>query len=102
MQKGFIQIPVLIAIIVGLLVLGGGGYFGVKQYQEHQQEKLAIQEQQHAFEKIEAGKEKLATAEKEEEEEEMKEFMELQKKALEEAQSEIEKMNYPGLTPQGI
>lgn len=37
-QKGFIQIPLLIAIIAGVLVLGGGGYISVKQYQNHQTE----------------------------------------------------------------
>ncbi|MDO8554959.1 MAG: trypsin-like peptidase domain-containing protein [bacterium] len=35
-QKGFIQIPILIAIIAGVLVLGGDGYLGVKQYQNRQ------------------------------------------------------------------
>jgi hypothetical protein len=35
-QKGFIQIPVLIAIIVSVIVVGGAGYVGVKQYQSHQ------------------------------------------------------------------
>src|SRR4030043_2346660 len=35
-QKGFIQIPILIAIIAGLLVVGIFGYFGIKQYQNHQ------------------------------------------------------------------
>ena len=30
-QRGFIQIPILIAIIVGVLVVGGAGYVGVKQ-----------------------------------------------------------------------
>ena len=39
-QKGFIQIPVLIAIIVGVLILGGGGYVGVKKYQNYQTENL--------------------------------------------------------------
>lgn len=38
-QKGFIQIPLLIAIIVGILAVGGGGYFGVKQYQKIQSDK---------------------------------------------------------------
>lgn len=38
LQKGFIQIPILIAIIVGVLVISGGGYFGVKQYQNYQTE----------------------------------------------------------------
>lgn len=32
-KLGFIQIPILIAIIVGILVVGGGGYIGVKQLQ---------------------------------------------------------------------
>ena len=44
-QKGFIQIPILIAIIVGVLFLGGGGYFGVKQYQNYQKQKKQIQQQ---------------------------------------------------------
>jgi len=39
-QKGFIQIPLLIAIIAGVLVLGGGGYYGVKKYQNYQTEKI--------------------------------------------------------------
>lgn len=37
--KGFIQIPILIAIIVGVVVVGGAGYVGVKQYQNYQAEK---------------------------------------------------------------
>ena len=37
-QKGFIQIPLLIAIISGVLILGGAGYFGVKQYQKYKNE----------------------------------------------------------------
>ena len=39
-QKGFIQIPLLIAIIAGVLVLSGAGYFGVKQYQSYQAKKI--------------------------------------------------------------
>lgn len=37
-QKGFIQIPILIAIIVGILVIGGGGYFGYTQFKNYQVE----------------------------------------------------------------
>lgn len=37
-QRGFIQIPILIAIIAGILVLSGAGYVGVKQYQNHRTE----------------------------------------------------------------
>ena len=33
-QKGFIQIPLLIAIVAGVLVVGGVGYISVKQYQD--------------------------------------------------------------------
>ncbi|OGZ64697.1 MAG: hypothetical protein A3A98_01745 [Candidatus Staskawiczbacteria bacterium RIFCSPLOWO2_01_FULL_40_39] len=39
-QKGFIQIPVLVSIIVGVLILGSGGYFGVKQYRNYQLERI--------------------------------------------------------------
>ncbi len=34
-QKGFIQIPILIAIIVGVVVVGGAGYIAVKHYQSN-------------------------------------------------------------------
>ena len=37
-QRGFIQIPILFAIIAGVLVLSGAGYVGVKQYQNHKTE----------------------------------------------------------------
>lgn len=32
-QKGFIQIPLLIAIVIGVIVVGGVSYVGVRQYQ---------------------------------------------------------------------
>lgn len=59
-QSGFIQIPILITIIAGILVLSGGGYVGVKQYQSSRAEKiennkLAQEEQQQkdlVFEKL--------------------------------------------------
>jgi S1-C subfamily serine protease len=35
MKRGFIQAPILIAVILGVIVLGGVGYIGVKQYQGH-------------------------------------------------------------------
>jgi len=66
-QKGFIQIPLLIAIIVGILVLGGGGYLGVTQYRSYQAEKV--------------GQEKIK-----------QEQFEAQQKTLEQAQEEIEKL----------
>lgn len=34
-QKGFIQMPLLIAIIAGVLVLGGVVYFGLKEYKNY-------------------------------------------------------------------
>lgn len=42
-QKGFIQIPILIAIIVGVVVVGGAGYVAVKQYQDQQTKSVAQQ-----------------------------------------------------------
>src|SRR3989338_6838358 len=56
-QKGFIQIPLLIAIIAGVLVLGGGGYFGVKQYQNYQAEKVEERRLAQETDKIRQGKE---------------------------------------------
>lgn len=50
-SKGFIQIPLLIAIIVGVLVIGGGGYFGVEQYKNYQQQKIGLQEVQKNLQK---------------------------------------------------
>ncbi len=62
-QKGFIKIPVLIAIIAGFLVLSGTGYFSVKQYQSSQRLKVAkeqqVQEQQKVLELAQAEIEKL-------------------------------------------
>lgn len=66
-QRGFIQVPLFIAIIAGLLVLSGAGYVGVKQYQDYQTEKS-------------------------EKESEAKTIVETQQKALEQAQAEIEKL----------
>ena len=37
-QKGFIQKPILIAIVIGLIVVGGAGYFGAREYQGRQTE----------------------------------------------------------------
>lgn len=39
-QKGFIKMPILIVIIVGFLVVGCAGYFGIKQYQNYRTEKI--------------------------------------------------------------
>lgn len=35
-KNGFVQIPILIAIIVGVLIFGSTGYLGVKQYQKYE------------------------------------------------------------------
>src|SRR3989344_5035650 len=66
-QKGFIQIPILIVIIAGVLALSGVGYFGVKQYQNSLKDKEQVQQQTDA-----------------------------QQKALEQAQAEIEKLKQEG------
>ena len=44
-KNGFIQIPILIAIIIGVVAIGGGGYLGYngyKNYQTQQAEKERI------------------------------------------------------------
>ncbi len=61
--KGFIQIPLLIVIIAGVLVLSGGGYFGVKKYKNYLTEKnektKQAQEYQKALEETQKEIEKL-------------------------------------------
>lgn len=42
---GFIQIPILIAIFVGLLVVGGGTYEGVKVYKQTKEEAKNVEKQ---------------------------------------------------------
>ncbi|MFA5934305.1 MAG: trypsin-like peptidase domain-containing protein [Candidatus Paceibacterota bacterium] len=79
-QKGFIQIPILVAIIVGIFVIGGVGYVGVEQYQNY---KIA-----------EAEKEKTT----QDKESKMRELAEAQQKSLEEAKSEIEKLKQESAT----
>lgn len=71
-QKGFIQIPLLIAIIAGVLVLGSGGYWGIQKYKNYQVRKI---EQ----ERITQEKEK-----------EAKKISDIQQKLLEQTQMEIE------------
>lgn len=77
-QKGFIQIPFLIAIIAGVLVLGGGGYLGIRQYQNNQAEKV---EQKKITQEKEAEAHAKADA---------------QQQSLEAAQQEIEKLKQEG------
>lgn len=68
-QKGFIQIPILILIIAGVLALGGASYFGVKQYQKYKagkinEQKIAQEGQQQKdteFEKLKQEIEALKT-----------------------------------------
>lgn len=61
-KKGFIQLPILIAIIAGVLVIGGGGYFGVNKYHNYKtekanKEKMAQDLQQKALEAEKLNKE---------------------------------------------
>src|SRR3989344_383769 len=67
MHKGFIQIPILAAIIAGVLILGGGGYFGVRQYQSYQQNKTkqAQEAQQQKYSEIENLKKEVEGLKKE-------------------------------------
>ncbi len=66
-QKGFIQIPLLIVIIAGILIFGGVGYSGVKKYQSYRSEKdlketealVSVEAQKKAFEDARAEIQKL-------------------------------------------
>ena len=77
-RKGFIQIPLLIAIIAGVLVLGGGGYIGLKQYQRYQTEKIRKEKSSEANKQIEEQQQKL------------QELINSQSKELEKQKTEIE------------
>lgn len=64
-QKGFIQIPLLIAIIAGVLALGGGGYLGYTQFKNYRIQQLEkerqAQEQQRVLEETKQEIERLKT-----------------------------------------
>lgn len=45
LQKGFIQIPILIAIIIGVVLVGGVSYVSVRQYQSYRAEKIEKEKQ---------------------------------------------------------
>ena len=75
-QKGFIQIPILIAIIAGVLVLSGGGYWGVRQYQNYRTEKKKFTETNKKAE--------------EEKQKKLQELLDSQSKELERQKTEIE------------
>lgn len=55
-QNGFIQIPLLITIIVGVLILGGVSYFGIKQYQSYKIQKTNELEASQQEQKLEQNK----------------------------------------------
>ena len=78
-EKGFIQIPLLIAIIMSVLIFGSGGYLGVKQYQSYQSEKV---EQKKLIE--------LNQKSEEEQQKKLQELLDSQGEELKKQKSEIE------------
>jgi len=81
-QKGFIQIPLLIAIIAGVLVLGGAGYIGIKQYQSYLKERVGEQIQKESEEaRLKAEKEK-----------QLQELLATQQQELDETKKEVQKL----------
>lgn len=80
-QKGFIQIPILVAIIAGILILGGTGYLGVKGYKSYQKDK-------YEKEKI-AQEDKKATAEREQK---LQDLIDAQNSELSKQNTEIQKI----------
>jgi len=103
-KKGFIQIPILIAVIVGVIVVGGGGYFGYTQFKNYQaqqaEEEKQTQElaktQQEALEKSQQEMERLKqeiaqkTKELARQVSEGQEVAQQQQKELEQKQKELE------------
>lgn len=67
-QRGFIQISLLIAIIAGVLIVGGGGYFGVKQYQNYRVQEI---EKERVAQETTQEKEKQAEEERKKQESEI-------------------------------
>lgn len=67
MQKGFIQIPILIAVIVGVFIVGGTGYVGMKKYQNYkiEQEQIVREKETKTFEQFETQQKMLEQAQKE-------------------------------------
>lgn len=62
-RKGFIKILILIAVIVGVVIIGGGGYFGYIQFKNYQAQQAEKEKQ--AQELFKAQQESLEGAEKE-------------------------------------
>lgn len=71
-SKSFIQIPIFIAIIISVLIVGAGGYFGVRQYQSYQAQKIEK-------EKLAQESERLKQEEAEQKEKEKQEMEKLKK-----------------------
>ncbi|MCK4781391.1 trypsin-like peptidase domain-containing protein [Candidatus Parcubacteria bacterium] len=100
-QKGFIQIPILILIVVGIIVIGGAIYFGINQYQNYQAQNLEkekqaqdlILAQQKAIEKTIQEIEELRTESQEKKQEEDSEMdkMKEEMESLKEQQAETAK-----------
>lgn len=63
-QKGFIQIPILVTIIAGVLIVGGISYIGVKQYQNYQTQKIEKEKQTQELTKLQQDKENQTEEEK--------------------------------------
>lgn len=80
-SKGFIQTPLLISIVAGILILSGAGYFGVKQYKNYEIQKAAQV-------KIEEENKKA----NEEKEQKLQDLVNTQSTELERQKSEIEKI----------
>ncbi len=99
--KGFIQIPILIAIIVGVVVVGGGGYFGYTQFKDYQiqqaekerQAQELAKSQQEVLEKNQQEIEKLKGEVTEEQTASQQKILELEERIEESSQkSEITAM----------
>ena len=89
-SKGFIQIPILIAIIIGVIAIGGGGYFGIKQYQNYQAEKINKEQELKKAQDLLVVQQKTAEEEKNNVEKQKQEEQDKQKSEMEKLKNEVE------------
>jgi len=73
LQKGFIQIPILIGVIIGVLIISAGGYFGYIKFKDYQIEKEKLARE---VENLQQDKEKQQADEQNKQETELEKLKE--------------------------
>ncbi len=91
-QKGFIQTPLLIVIIIGVFAISGGGYFGVRQYQNYQVKKINKEQELKKAQDLLVSQQKIAEEEKNNIEKQKQEEQDKQKLEMEKLKQEVESL----------